>query len=446
MEATLNVRVAPLTGTQWLILATAGIGFAFDIYEIVVQAIVLRPVLVELGGFEPGSRAFNHWAGLMLVLPVVFGGLASLAGGYLTDRFGRQRILVWSIVLYGTAAFMSGLATSLGELIVWRCITVAGACIEFVAAIAWLTEIFTDARRRESALGWAQACATIGNFLMAGAYYAAVTWGDQLPEVHGAHSAWRYMFFFGALPAIPLILLRPFLPESPVWRAKRVAGTLRRPRFRALFEPRLRRVTVFATLLVACGYSIAFGVLQHIPRLVPSLPQVAVLPPQQQQQWVSFVHLHQDFGGITGRILLALLVTRLIVRGPIYRWTMAAAAVTIPLVLLGPVIRDADLFRYGAALFGLYMALQHSFWGNYLPRMFPVHLRGTGESFAIGVGGRVIAPFAALATTQLANFLPGDTPSAHLALSMTMVTLTLVLCGLLLSWRLPEPAAELPED
>jgi MFS family permease len=446
MEATLNVRVAPLTGMQWLILATAGIGFAFDIYEIVVQAIVLRPVLIELGGFEPGSRAFNHWAGLMLVLPVVFGGLASLAGGYLTDRFGRQRVLVWSIVLYGTAAFMSGLATSLGELIVWRCITVAGACIEFVAAIAWLTEIFTDSRRRESALGWAQACATIGNFLMAGAYYAAVTWGDRLPEVYGAHSAWRYMFFFGALPAIPLIILRPFLPESPVWRAKCVAGTLRRPSFRELFEPRLRRVTVLATLLVACGYSIAFGVLQHIPRLVPSLPQVAVLSPQQQQQWVSFVHLHQDFGGITGRILLALLVTRLVVRGPIYRWTMAAAAVTIPLVLLGPVISNADLFRFGAALLGLYMALQHSFWGNYLPRMFPVHLRGTGESFAIGVGGRVVAPFAALATTQLANFLPGATPAAHLALSMTVVTLTLVLCGLLLSWRLPEPAAELPED
>jgi MFS family permease len=446
MEATLNVRVAPLTGTQWLILATAGLGFAFDIYEVVVQAIVLRPVLVELGGFAPGSRAFNHWAGLMLVLPVVFGGLASLAGGYLTDRFGRQRVLVWSIVLYGTAAFMSGLATSLGELILWRCITVAGACIEFVAAIAWLTELFADARRRESALGWAQACATLGNFLMAGAYYAAVTWGDHLPAVYGAHSAWRYMFFFGALPALPLIVLRPFLPESPVWRAKRLAGTLRRPRFRELFQPRLRRVTVFATALVACGYSIAFGVLQHIPRLVPSLPQVAVLPPQQQQQWVSFVHLHQDFGGITGRILLALLVTRLIVRGPIYRWTMAAAAVTIPLVLLGPVIRDADLFRFGAALLGLYMALQHSFWGNYLPRMFPVHLRGTGESFAIGVGGRVIAPFAALATTQLANFLPGTTPSAHLALSMTLVTLTLVLCGLLLSWRLPEPAANLPED
>ena len=62
------------------------------------------------------------------------------------------------------------------------------------------------------------------------------------------------------------------------------------------------------------------------------------------------------------------------------------------------------------------MAMQHSFWGNYLPRLFPVHLRGTGESFAVGVGGRVIAPFAALATTQLANLMPG-TPTSRLALS-----------------------------
>src|SRR4051812_35182240 len=331
MEATLNARAQPLTLTQCLILVTAAVGFAFDIYEVVVQALVLRPVLVDLGGFAPGSRDFNRWAGLMLFLPVVLGGLASLGGGWLTDRFGRQRVLVWSILLYGCAAFLSGLATSLGELIVWRCITVAGACVEFVAAIAWITEMFPDVQRRESTLGWTQACGTIGNFLMAGAYFVFVTWGDGLPQVHGGHAAWRYMFFFGALPAIPLILLRPFLPESPVWTAKRVAGTLRRPRFRDLFSPRLRRITVLTTTLVACGFCIAFGMLQHIPRLVPTLPQIAALPSQQQQQWVSWIHLQQDVGGIAGRVLLALLVSRLIVRGPIYRWTMAATALSVPL-------------------------------------------------------------------------------------------------------------------
>ena len=446
MEATLNARAQPLTGTQWLILATACVGFAFDIYEVVVQALVLRPVLMDLGGLAPGSAAFNHWAGLMLFVPVVLGGLASLGGGWLTDRFGRQRVLVWSIVIYGAAAFLSGLATSLGELMAWRCITVAGACVEYVAAIAWLTELFPDPRRRESSIGWAQAFSTLGNFMMAGAYFAFVTWGEQLPEVHGTHAAWRYMFFFGALPAIPLILLRPFLPESPVWIAKRAAGTLRRPRFRELFEARLRRITLLTTVLVACGYTIAFGMLQHIPRLVPTMPQIAALAPQQQQQWVSWIHLQQDIGGIAGRVLLALLVSRLVIRGPIFRWTMAAAALSVPLVLLLPASTNGYLFGFGAALIAALMAVQHSFWGNYLPRFFPVHLRGTGESFSIGVGGRVLAPFAALATTQLTNVVPGGSPMARLALSMVAVTCAATICGFLLSWRLPEPAAELPED
>jgi MFS family permease len=446
MEATLNAPVIPLNGKQWLILVTAGIGFAFDLYEIVIQALVTRPILMDIGGLTPGTREFNHWAGLMLFLPVTLGGLASLAGGYLTDRLGRQRVLVWSIVLYGAAAFLSGLATSLGEIIFWRCITVAGACVEFVAAIAWLTELFPDARRREFALGSAQACATFGNFLMAGAYYAAVTWGESLPAIHGAHSAWRYALIFGALPAIPLMLVRPFLPESPVWMAKRAAGTLRRPSFAELFAPRLRGIILLTTALVTCGQALAFGLLQHIPRIVPTLPQVAVLTPRQQEQWVSWVHLHQDFGAIIGRVLLVLLVTRLVVRGPIYRWTMAAAALAVPLVMFGPVIQDADLFRYGAALLSLLLALQHSFWGNYMPRLLPVHLRGTGESFAISVGGRVLAPFAALATTQLSNLMPGATPLTRLAGSMAVVAGTAALCGFLLSWRMPEPAADLPED
>jgi hypothetical protein len=176
------------------------------------------------------------------------------------------------------------------------------------------------------------------------------------------------------------------------------------------------------------------------------MPQIAVLSPQQQQQWVSWIHLQQDFGGIAGRVLLALLVARLVVRGPIYRWTMAAATVCVPVVLLLPAMTDGYLFGIGAAVIGALMAVQHSFWGNYVPRFFPVHLRGTGESFAIGVGGRVIAPFAAIVTTQLANVLPAATPMSRLALSMMTVTCVATVCGFLLSWRLPEPDARLPED
>jgi MFS family permease len=275
MEVTLNAPAARLTAIQWLIVATAGLGFAFDLYEVVVQAIVLRPMLMELGPYQPGTPEFNRWAGIMLFLPAVVGGLGGLLGGWLTDRIGRQRLLVWSIVAYGIAAFCSGIATSLPQVIFWRCITVAGVCIEFVAAIAWLTELFPETKRREAVLGFSQVCAAIGNLMIAAVYYVAVTWAEEFPAVQGGHSPWRYALIFGAFPAIPLILVRPFLPESPIWKARRAAGTLRRPRIAELFAPRLRRVTIVTTLLVACGYALAFGVLQHIPRIVPTLPQVA---------------------------------------------------------------------------------------------------------------------------------------------------------------------------
>jgi len=446
MEATLNVKPASLTATQWLICATAGIGFAFDMYEIVVQAIVLRPLLLELGPYQPGTPQFNHWAGMMLFVPAMLGGIGGMVGGYLTDRLGRQRVLVWSIVIYGIAACCSAFATSLGELIAWRCITVAGACVEFVAAIAWLTELFPDPRRREAVIGFSQVCATAGNFMIAGVYYAAVTWGEQWHEIAGGHSAWRYALLFGAVPAIPLIILRPFLPESPVWRAKKDAGTLRRPSFAALFAPRLRRVTVITAILVACCYAIAYGLLQHIPRIVPGLPQVAELPRQAQEQWVSWVHLHVDVGALLGRLLLAGLVVWLVSRRPLLRWLLVLGLVWFPLVFLGPPMQDAESFKYAVLGVTLLAAVQQSFWGNYLPRVFPLHLRGTGESFAMGFGGRVLAPLAALATTQLSNVMPGATPTGKLALSMTAVAVVASLCALIVSHWLPEPGATLPED
>jgi hypothetical protein len=50
-----------------------------------------------------------------------------------------------------------------------------GVCVEFVAAIAWLEELFTNAKRRESVLGYTQGFHTLGGLMVTGAYYLAVT-------------------------------------------------------------------------------------------------------------------------------------------------------------------------------------------------------------------------------------------------------------------------------
>ena len=54
-----------------------------------------------------------------------------------------------------------------------------------------------------------------------GAYYVAVTYAEHLPAIRMSHEAWRYTMLSGLIPAIALILARPFLPESPIWREKK---------------------------------------------------------------------------------------------------------------------------------------------------------------------------------------------------------------------------------
>ena len=78
----------------------------------------------------------------------------------------------------------------------------------------------------------------------------------------------------GVLPAIPLILIRPFLPESPIWQEKKEAGTLKRPSIAALFAPALRRTTIVTTIMFAMSYGAAFGAIQQLPQMIPGLQEV----------------------------------------------------------------------------------------------------------------------------------------------------------------------------
>src|SRR4030095_3015355 len=145
----------------------------------------------DLTGAQPGSPEFQMWVGRLFYVPAFAAGIFGLLGGYLTDRFGRRRVLTFSILLYAVAAFSSGYATSIEMLLALRCCVYVGFCVEFVAAVAWLAELFPDPRQRERILGYTQACSNIGGFLVAAANKTAVAWADHLPAIHGGHEAWR---------------------------------------------------------------------------------------------------------------------------------------------------------------------------------------------------------------------------------------------------------------
>ncbi len=437
--------VPALTRTQWLICAVAGLGFAFDLYESLMGALIVGPVLSTLGGMQPGSAEFNDWVGVFFFLPAVTGGAFALFGGYLTDVFGRRRVLVWSILLYACSAGAAGFATSLPLLLVLRCTTMIGVCVEAVAAVAWLAELFPVPRQREQVLGYTQGCYALGGLMVAGAYYLAVTYADALPAILGHHDAWRYTLLSGLIPALPLMIVRPFLPESPVWRERRETGRFERPSIGALFAPSMRRTTLLTTLMMACALAIPYGALQQTPRVVPGLAWIQGLGPREIEQAVSRVYLVQELGSVTGRVLFALLVVRIVRRQTLLRLFLVPSVILLPALFL-----TATTGGMASFIVGLFCAQAlfngiHSFWGNYLPRVFPTYLRGTGESFAMNVGGRMIGVWAALATTQFASAMPGAIPATRLANAAGMTMGIVLTVFLIASFWLPEPrSAVLP--
>src|SRR5262249_28734714 len=141
-----------LTLTQWLIVTLAAIGFAFDIYELLMLPLVVGPALQELLGIAPGTPEYSTWVGRLFYIPAFAGGIFGLLGGYLPDRLGRRRVLTFSILLYAVSAFLASFSTSVWMLLVLRCTTFIGVCVEFVAAVAWLAELFPEPHQRERVL------------------------------------------------------------------------------------------------------------------------------------------------------------------------------------------------------------------------------------------------------------------------------------------------------
>jgi MFS family permease len=479
----------PLTFRHWLILILAAIGFGFDIYVLLIMQYIGRELLRELlPNADPAT--LRHWRGLLFWVPMLAGGAVGLVGGYLTDLLGRRRVLTFSILLYAVATFASGYSTSLPMFLFLRCLTLIGVCVEFVAAIAWLAELFPQPEQRERVLGYTQAFSSLGGLTIAGAYlvldhYHADLWALRMPaflsetlgSIANGHATWRYTLLSGVIPAIPLILIRPFMPESPVWAQKKAAGTLKRPSVIELFSPELRRTTIVTTLMFACSYGVAFGGIQQVQYMIEAMPtyqaqaeRINADAPKAVQakaalsrQMTGRYGTAQEIGGLLGRFLLALLAVYIVSRRSLLRVFLFPCLLIAPLVFGYGVLHNQELlaidlggkpiqitwFHVGIFLVGLTTVAQFSFWGNYLPTAYPVHLRGTGESCAANLGGRILGTSFALVTSEVAGLLAsgGGKPTpvqeaTNMAYAAALVVGSVLVAGFLLSFFLPEPVPE----
>ena len=483
-----------LSTTSWLIIVIASVGFLFDTYELLMTPLVAAPAIAELLKIPMNNPIVTDWVGRLLWIAALCGGVFGLLGGWLVDKFGRKSVMAGSIFLYSFSPFCAAFATTLPVFIFFRSTTFIGVCVEFVAAITWLAEVFTDKKQKEKWLGITQAFASLGGVLVTMVSVWISKHGADLPHMGlplGLGStdpgSWRYLLMTGILPAIPIALLLPFVPESQVWKDKKAAGLLKRPSLAALFSPELRRVTLVTAALSACAYGIAFGALQvTVARVTPGLPelksQAAALAPlrkegealnkqlnalpaqdparkdlvaqikenfikqkpinEEVKKMSDTVQFHQEMGGLVGRILLAVLLIVGISRVALLKIFQIPALIILPITYFYFFPIGGNGFLWAYAVCGLLTVAQFSYFGEYLPKVFPMHLRGTGGSFATNVGGRMIGTSMAFVTTNLvAPMLAGAGPMLpmHVAKAAGIVATIIVVLSFLIGFLLPEP-------
>ncbi|HTQ34535.1 MAG TPA: sugar porter family MFS transporter [Stellaceae bacterium] len=145
-----------------------------------------------------------------IVVAIVLAGAAigAAVAGFLSDRFGRRRVILAAALLFVVGALLSALAPGLTALLGGRFLVGLAIGTASMLTPLYLAEI-APARDRGAVVSLNQLCITIGILV---SYLV----GFALATVAGG---WRWMLGIGALPGVILAIGMLILPESPRWLA-----------------------------------------------------------------------------------------------------------------------------------------------------------------------------------------------------------------------------------
>ena len=145
-------------------------------FVVILDATIVNIALPSVGRALHASNSSLSWVISAYVL--AFGGLL-LLGGRLADLFGRRRMFIGGLAVFGAASLAGGLSSSIGELITFRALQGVGAAMLAPAARALVTALFKDGPERAKALGlWAAVAGsgTVIGLVLGGVLTSGLSW------------------------------------------------------------------------------------------------------------------------------------------------------------------------------------------------------------------------------------------------------------------------------
>jgi MFS family permease len=297
-------------------------GWLLDGFDVMLYAFAIPAIKNEFG-------LTLSQAGILASVTLLASSIGGIVAGALADRFGRARVLVYSILVYSVFTALTGFATSLSFLLTTRTLVGLGLGGEWSAGSVLVAETW-PARHRGKAIGLMQAGWAIGYIL------AAIAAGIFLPQGH-----WRILFFIGVFPALATFWIRRHVPEPELWRRHESQFIARFRSDRVL----RKRVVLGTSLATACLFAY-WGLFTWIPSYL-SLPKAsggAGLTVLNSVEWI----IPMEIGAFFGYATFGFLADRFGRRSTFFVFVLLSAVITplygklgnFPefLLLLGPFV------------------------------------------------------------------------------------------------------------
>jgi MFS family permease len=402
-----------LSRYQWLTLISAFLGWMFDSMDLNLFTLVLVP---SVGGLLHTSDpvAISKFGSLIMSGKLLTWGFGGVLFGVAADRFGRSRVMAWTIFIYAAFTLLSAFAQTWSQLAIAQAFAGFGIGGEWAAGAALVAETWPE-KSRARAMQIMQMAFAFG--------FLAAALDNLLIGPFG----WRWVLGMGAVPALATILIRRFVPEPERWIKVRdaVDSESALSTFARIFKPDLRRRTIVGVVIASAAMLGSWGGLTFIPSWIHQLAGAAA--GKTVGATVSYAFILMMIGATLGYLSLIWMLEAFGRRVSYFIFSVGSFIVSMFLFLA---INRLDYLLWFMPVYGYFVIGAFGTFAAYLPELFPTRIRATGQGFCWNMA-RALTSLGPLAgTVMVAKF--GSFPMASAAVSMLFIV------GMVVIWFGPE--------